>query len=224
MSADTETRLNQKTNVKFPVLGSPSVLVEIAASIAALVTKTKNVDPAQPYYDAIIYGITAGNTNIVQWSYTERDFIEKRGCSTSFLDKGFIKVGGVRTTYHPVGVDFPGWSLAVDIAKIQLQLTDLDKLFTGPKWVQKILVGDRDEVTNPNARKPSDAKGDIFALIDIWADAGVVVERDFLKENTFTEIDPNNSKRLNVVVPSLLSGDARIRSVDLKFSTEVGGN
>ena len=224
VSADTETRLNEKTNVKFPVLGSPSVLIEIAASLVALISSTKDADPAQPYYDSIVYGITAGNANVVQWDYTQRDFIEKRGCSTSFIDGGFVKVGGALTTYHPVGEDNPGYRYAVDIAKLQLQLSDLKKLFTGVKWVKKILVGDRDEITNANARKPSDAKGDVFALIDIWADAAVVIERDFLKDNTLVEIDPANAKRLNVVVPSLLSGDVRIRSVDLKFSAEVGGN
>ena len=224
VSADTETRLNERTNAKFPVLGSPSVLVEIAASLVALVSSTKNSDPAQPYYDSAIFGITPGNSTVVQWSFIERDFIEKRGCGTSFIDNGLIKVGGVLTTFHPVGEDNPGFRYAVDIAKIQFQLFRLRQLFTGSKWIKKILVGDRDEVTNPNARKPSDAKSDVWALIDEWADAAIVVDREFLKENTFTEIDPENPKRLNVVVPSILSGDARIRSIDLKFSTEVGGN
>lgn len=224
VSADTETRLNQRTNVKFPVLGSPSVLIEIAASLVALVTKTKNEDPAQPYYDAPIFGITPGNENVVQWDFTERDFIEKRGCSTSFVNNGLVIVGGVLTTSHPTGLDNPGFRYAVDIAKLQKQIFDLDQLFTGPKWIQKILVGDRDVVSNINARKPLDAKGDVFALIDIWANTAIVVGKDELKENVQVEIDPANSKRLNVVVPSRLSGDSRIRSINLDFSTEVGGN
>ena len=184
---------------------------------------TKNSDAAAPYYDTVIYGITPGNENVVQWDYTTRDFIEKRGCSTSYLDNGQIKIGGVLTTYHPVGEDFPGFRYAVDISKLQLMLGDLRALFSGSKWTGKILVGDRDEATNINARKPSDAKGDVFGLIDTWANAAVVKDRDFLKDNTFVEIDPGNSNRLNVVVPSILSGAARIRSIDLKFSTEVGG-
>ena len=224
VSADTETRLNEKTNVKFPVPGSPSVNVEIAASIVALVAKTKNSDPAQPYYDTPIFGITAGNSTVIQWDYSQRDFIEKRGCSTSYINNGLLVVGDVLTTYHPVGVEFPGWRFAVDVSKVQLQLGDLKRLFTGSKWTGKILVGDRDEITNPNAKKPFNAKGDVFGLIDQWADDAVVKDRDFLKENTLAEIDDTNSNRLNVVVPSLLSGASRIRSIDLLFSTEVGGN
>ena len=224
VSSDTNTRLNERTNVKFPVPGSPSLGVDIAASIVALVASTKNADAAKPYYDAAVFGITAGASTVSQWDFVERDFIVKRGCSTSYINNGLIIVGDVVTTYHPVGDDNPGYRYAVDIAKLQLMLTDLDKLFKGDKWVQKILVGNRDRITNPNARKPSNAKQDVWDLIDTWANDAVVVDRDFLKDNTFVEIDPNNSKRLNVVVPSILSGDARQRSIDLKFSTEVGGN
>lgn len=224
VSNDTDTRLNDRTNVKFPVPGSPSLNIDIAASIVALVAKTKNSNPAKPYFDTPIFGITAGNSSVVQWDYAKRDFIEKRGCSTSFIDNGLIIVGDVLTTYHPVGEDFPGYRYGVDVAKLQLILTDLKKLFKGENWVATILVGDNDEVSNPDARKPSDAKGDVFGLIDIWANAAVVKDRDFLKANTLAEIDPSNSNRLNVVVPSILSGSTRIRSVTLKFSTEVGGN
>ena len=223
VSADTDTRLNDRTIVKFPVPGSPSVNIDIAASLVAKVAKTKDADPAVPYYDTVVFGITPGNSTVVQWDLNVRNFIELRGCSTSFVDNGQVKIGDVLTTYHPVGEEFPGFRYAVDIAKLQLILGDLRSNFSGDKWTGKILIGDRDEATNPNARKPSDAKADVFGLIDIWANAAVVKDRDFLKENTFTEIDPSNSNRLNVVVPSILSGAARIRSIDLNFSTEVGG-
>jgi phage tail sheath gpL-like len=222
VSTDTESRLNERTNAKFPVPGSPSTHVEIAASVAAHIAVTSSDNPPKPYNEAVIYGILPGNETVIQWTYAQRDFINKRGCSTSFLDKGLLKIGDVLTTYHPVGVDFPGYSYAVDIAKVQVQLSDLSNLFEGPKWSGKILVGNRDEITNPEARRPFDAKTDAFALIDSWGQNAIIKNPDFAKDNTQAEIDPGNPNRLNVNVSSILSGAARIRSIKTIFSTEVG--
>lgn len=224
VSADTETRLNERTNNKFPVPGSPSTHIEIASSLVALVATTKSQDQAQPYYGGIVYGITPGNEQVVQWDYNERDFIEKRGCGTSLFDNGFIKVADALTTSHPIGEDFPGYRYTVNVGKVQRQLSDIRKKYEGPDWAQKTLLGDRDEATSVNSRRPSDAKGDAWGLIDQWGLDAIIKDVEFAKENTSAEIDDTNPDRLNVVISTILSGSARNRSIDLNFSTEVGGN
>lgn len=220
---DTDARLNERTNSKFPIPGSPSVHIEIASSAAAVVAITSNGNPPKPYYEAIVFGVLPGDASVVQWTYAERDLINKGGSSTSFFDDGVIRIGDLLTTFHPAGVENPGFRYNVDISKLQLILTDLRKLFQGEKWQGKILVPDDAAVTNPEARKPNSAKGHVFGLIDVWGELAVIADVEFSKDNTQTEIDPTNANRLNVVVPVILSGAARIRSIDLEFSTEVTG-
>jgi len=220
---DTDARLNERTNSKFPIPGSPSVHIEIASSAAAVVAITSNGNPPKPYVEAIVYGVLPGNASVVQWTYAERDLINKGGCSTSFFDDGVIRIADLLTTFHPAGVENPGYRYNVDIAKVQLIQTDLRKGFGGPNWQGKILVPDDAAVTNPEARKPNSAKALVFGLIDAWGALGVIADVDFSKDNTLAEIDPSNANRLNVVVPVILSGAVRIRSIDLEFSTEVTG-
>jgi phage tail sheath gpL-like len=222
VSTDTNARLDDRINSKFPVPGSSSLPFEIAASLCAYVAIIASQNPPKPYYDATLFGILPGSFS-EQWPFETRDYIEKRGCSTSYIDGALIKVGDALTCYHPVGVDTPGYRYVVDVVKSQFILKGLTDLFSGPDWQGKILVDDDDQVTNPEARKPSSAKAGIYGLIDQWADLAVIVNRDLSKENTVCEIDPDNANRINSKFPAFYSGAARERSVDIDFTTEVVG-
>lgn len=222
VSDDTALRLDDKVNCKFPVPGSNSQPFEIAASLCAYVAIIADENPPKPYYDGVLYGVYPG-TFADQWSYAQRDYIEKRGCSTSYVDQGFVKVGDALTCYHPLGVVTPGYRYVVDVVKTQFIVKSVKDYFESPTWQGKILVDDDDLVTNPEARKPRDAKCGIFGLIDQFCDMGVTVNRDLMKESTVCVIDPTNSSRINSQFMAYYSGAARIRNVDIDFTTEVIG-
>jgi len=219
---DTDARLNERTNSKFPIPGSPSVHIEIAASALAYVAIISNGNPPKPYYGAIVYGALPGNASVIQWTYAERDLINKGGCSTSFFDNGVITIGDLLSTYHPAGVENPGYRYCVDIVKVQLILSDVNSYYGGPIWQGKILVPNESAATNPEARKPSTAKGGIDGLADRWESLAVISDAAFTKANSFVEIDETNANRLNSVISVILSGAARLRDNTLNFSTEVG--
>ena len=218
---DTDARLNERTLCKFPIPGSPSVFIEIASSAAALVAITSNGNPPKPYNFGEIFGALPGNASVTQWTYNERDFINKGGCSTSFFDDGILRIADLLTTFHPAGDPNPGFRFVVDISKLQLILTDL-RLY-GESILGKILVPDDSASSNPETIKPNSAKGIIFGIIDGWNVLGVIADAEFSKDNTITEIDELNANRLNTLVPVILSGSARVISIDLQFSTESTG-
>ncbi len=223
VSVDTASRNIERTNCCFAVAGSPSTCGEIAASVATYVAIISNTNPPKPYMDAPIYGILAGDASVSQWDFAELDYILKRGCSTSYVDRGVLRIGDLVTTYTPTGEDNPGYRYLVDIVKIQLMLHGLTSTFKGEAWRGKILIPDEDIATNPEARKPKHAIATIAGLIDTWADMAVLKNRDYAKSNIIAEMDTNNGNRLNVGITNALSNSVRQKSIDMKFTTEVMG-
>lgn len=213
-------RESDRTNTCIPVYGSKSLPFEIAARASGLIVSRAQSNSPRPYIGMAMTGI-GGGTDEQQLEYTDRNYLEENGISTTLTKSGVPIIQDVMTFYRPKGETEPGFKYVVDLFKSFNWLFNLKLLFSSKKWEGVILVNNEDVVTNEWARKPSTAVVDIYGLIDSFADNAIIVDRDYAKKNCKAEIDPDNPNRLNTKTLVKYSGAGRISSNTLEFGFNV---
>jgi phage tail sheath gpL-like len=213
-------REEDRTNVCIPVYGSKSLPFEIAARASGLIVSRAQSNSPRPYIGMAMTGIDGGEDE-QQLEYTDRNYLEVNGISTTLTKSGVPVLQDVMTFYRPEGEPDPGFKYVVDLFKSFNWLFNLKLLFSSDKWEGVILVNNEDIVSNEWARKPSTAVVDIHGLIDSFADNAIIVNRDYAKQNCKAEIDPKNPNRLNTKTVVKYSGAGRISSNTLAFGFNV---
>jgi len=217
----TDARTLDRTN---GVIHSPEAYalpLELAALAVGQMAARNQNDPAQPYTGLQLDGLVPGPV-ASQFTYVQRDAAIKLGCGTTILEDGVIKLEDIVMQYHKTGEEPPAYRWAVDIAKLAQWAFSVSLVFTGSNWRGKILVDDGDVVKNPNARRPIDAKAEIYKLADASSAAAIITRPETTKENTTAGIDGSNPNRLNIVTLLVLSGATRIISLTTNFGFNFG--
>lgn len=221
ITAITDLRKLDRTNGVIPSPSAYSLPLEIAAlSVGAMAARNQN-NPATPYTGLSLDGLTPAKASD-QWTYTQRDAALKLGASTTILQDGEIYLEDIVTHYHKTGEDPPAYRWFVDIAKLAEWAYNVSLVFEGENWRGKILIADGLAVSNVNARRPKDAKAEIFKLADGAADAALITRVEVTKENTVAGIDAQNPNRLNIRTLIVLSGATRIVSLTTNFGFNFG--
>lgn len=98
-------RKSDRTNVVFPVPGSPSHPTEIAAQVAADRVAVAGVRPQQSQHKRVLVGVRPGD-KADQWTseHSNRDDAVKAGISTSVVSGGAVLISDLVTFYHPDSV------------------------------------------------------------------------------------------------------------------------
>lgn len=218
--AHSVDRKEDRTNVCMPVYGSVSLPFEIAGRAAGMIASRASENVPRPYIGLRMTGI-ATSPEEFELGYTDRNTLEVNGISTTISDNGAPEIQDVVTFYRPDGVQDLGYKYIVDIMKSFDWLFNLKLRFNGPKWEAVILVNDDDVTHNPYARRPSNAVSEIYGLIDSFALDAIIVDKDFAKQNTRAEIDPDNPNRINTNTTVKYSGSGRISSHTLNFGFNV---
>jgi len=217
----TDARKLDRTN---GVIHSPAAYclpLELAALAVGQMAARNQNDPAQPYTGLRLDGlIPAAATS--QLTYTQRDAAEKLGTGTTILEDGIIKLEDIVMHYHRTGEEPPAYRYSVDIAKLCEWLYNVALVFKSDDWRGKILVADTDIISNPNARRPLDAKAAIFKLADAFSEAAIITKPETTKANTTAGIDGSNPNRINIVTLLVLSGATRIISLTTNFGFNFG--
>lgn len=221
ITALTDSRKLDRTNSVIPSPDAYSLPLELAAlAVGAIAARNQN-NPAQPYTGLLMDGLTPA-TAADQWSYTERNVAINLGASTTILFDGVIQLEDIVMHYHRTGEEPPAYRWAVDIAKLAEWAYNVSLVFEGQNWRGKILIADGQATSNPEARRPIDAKAEIYKLADAAADAALTVKSALTKENTVAGIDGSNPNRLNVRTLIVLSGATRIISLTTNFGFNFG--
>lgn len=221
VTAITDARKLDRTNSDIPSVGAYSLPLEIAALAVGGMAASNQDNPARPYTTIPLDGLTPGPI-AGQWDYVVRDAAIKLGSSTTVLVDGVIQLEDIAMHYHKTGEDPPAYRWAVNIAKLAEWAFNVSLVFEGENWRGKILIDDTDVVSNIDARKPLDAKGEIYKLADAASDAALIVKPDTTKENTVAGIDSQNPDRLNIRTLLVLSGSSRIISLTSSFGFNFG--
>lgn len=221
VTAITDARPLDRTNSDIPSPGAYSLPLEIAALSVGAMADSNQDNPARPYTTLQLNGLIPGPV-AGQWDYLTRDAAVKLGSSTTIIVDGIIQLEDIAMHYHKVGEDPPAYRWAVSIAKLAEWAFNVSLVFEGPTWKGKILVDNGDVVSNPDARKPIDAKAEIYKLADAAVDAAIIVKAAETKKNTVAGIDGQNPDRLNLQTLIILSGSDRIISLTSNFGFNFG--
>lgn len=200
---------------------SADLYFEIASDFARRVAQQANDNPPVDYAGAVLDEIFVA-PDFFQYNYDERDAIVKGGASTVESHNNQVVMSDTVTPYSPEGETPPAYRFVVDIMKIMNIIYNLDLIFDSPNWKGKVLVPDSAITTNPDARKPKDAKSAIAAMADGLGLLAIIVDPDYTKANTSASIDSGNPKRLNIRLLSKLSGNTGILSIANDFGFNFG--
>lgn len=221
ITAITDARPLDRSNGVIHSVEAYCLPLELAALAVGQMAARNQNDPAQPYTGLELSGLVPGPV-ASQFTYVQRDAAIKLGCGTTIIEDGVIKLEDVAMHYHKTGEEPPAYRWAVDIAKLAQWAFSVHLVFTGSNWRGKILVDDGDVVRNVNARRPLDAKAEIYKLADASSAAAIITKPDTTKENTVAGIDGANPNRLNIRTLLVLSGATRIISLTTNFGFNFG--
>lgn len=216
-----DARKTDRINAQLVNPGSNDLPFVVAARQLARIAKQANNNPPTDYGSLIATGLVPSDS--VVWSYTERDQAVKAGSSTITVRDGEVSIGDVVTFYHPSGEEDPAYRYVVDIVKLQNILYNVSAIFEDKPWDGAPLLPDDQPTTNPNARRPKDAIAALYTLTDQLANAAIISDPAYSKANMTASINATNAKRIDIVYPVKLSGNANVIDVSLYFSFYYGG-
>lgn len=216
-----EGRKTDKVNAQLVAPGSKDLPLVIAARQLARIVKLANNNPPFDYGGRQATGLVPGDDGD-QWDYAQRDQAVKGGSSTIEVRDGVVTIGDVVTFYHPSGDPLPAYRFVVDIVRLQNIIYNLDLIFAAAEWDGAPLIPDDQPTANRAAKKPKTARAAAAAMIDSLGLEAIISDPETAKANTQAEIDSQNPKRLNLIVPVQLSGNTNIKSIDLEFGFFFG--
>lgn len=216
-----DARKTDRINGTLVSPGSNDLPFVTAARQLARIAVVANNDPAHDYGSRDATGLTPGADGD-QWDDLERNRAVNAGSSTVEIKDGVVNVSDVVTMYHPTGNSLPEYRFVVDIVRLMNTLFNLDIIFANSEWDGAPLVPDDQPITSRSAKKPKMAVAAVGSMLDSLGNEAIISDPKTAKANTRAEIDSQNPKRLNMVIPVQLSGNTNIKSIDLEFGFFFG--
>ena len=217
----SDARKTDRVNVQLVAPGSKNLPFVVAARQLARIVVLAGVNPAHDYGRQSATGLIPGDDGD-QWTYVDQDVAVKKGSSTVNVTDGVVTVADVVTFYHPDGDPLPAYRHVVDIVKLANIIFNIDLIFNTKEWDGAPLIPDNQPTTNRDAKKPMMAKAVIGVMLDNLAMAALISDPESSKQGTLTEINSQNPKRLDIMIPIKLSGNTNIISIDLGFKFFFG--
>ncbi len=216
-----DSRINDRTNSVLVAPGSPNLPFVIAAAELVKIVLLANSNPPHDYGSQLVSRLIPGLSS-EQWTYNQRDQAMKAGTSSIQVKGGDIFLSDTVTFYHPAGEADPAYRSVVDVVKIQQIQYSLAQIFKTTEWDGAPLVPDDQATSEPTAKKPKMARGEIAAMIDSLAARAIISDPETAKATIVAAIDSGNPKRLNVSFTAQLSGNTNIIDVDFNFGFFFG--
>lgn len=220
-SAITDARLNDVTIAICPAPGSKGLSMEAAANMAVLqalvAQNTPHLDVAGKSYPDMPTPETIGTMG----SYTSRDSIVKKGCSTVNLVAGKFQVEDFVTTYHPVGENPPQFRYVRNI-NLDLNIRYMYYLKELINVVDHAIVNDDDTVIATNIVKPRMWKSVLDDFATELSLLSLIVDPTFMQNSIVVNIGTTNPDRLETFFRYKRSGFARISSTTAEAGFNFG--
>lgn len=220
-TAVSDARKTDRTNAQLVAPGSNDLPFVVAARQLARIAVLANNNPPHDYGSQQATGLTPG-TDAEQWDDLERDQALKLGSSSIEVKDGVVNISDVVTFFHPDGDTDPEYRYVVDIIKLQNVIFNVDLIYAAPEWDGAPLIPDNQATVNRTAKKPKNALTASSKMTDNLGLEAILSDPAFSKANMRAEIDSQNPKRLNHVIPVKVSGNTNVKSIDLEFGFFFG--
>jgi len=210
-SSITDARLNNVTIAICPAPLSAGFPFEAAANMGVLFANTSqntpHLDVCGSSYPDMPTPLAIGSMA----TYTNRDTIVKKGCSTVDLVGGKYQVQDFVTTYHPLGELPPQFRYCRNLMldwNVRYGYFLLEQI----NVVDHVIADDNDTVRASRVIKPKQWKALLFQYADDLTLRGLVVQPTFMQESITVSLSTSNPDRLEVFFRYKRSGVARIVS------------
>jgi len=214
-------RKTDRTNSQLVSPGSNDLEFIISARQVARIAVIANNNPPVDYGSQQATGLTPGADGD-QWTGVEREAAVLGGSSTVQVKDGVVNLSDTIVYYKPDGETPPAFRFVVDQMRIFNVLFATGEIFDSIRWDGKVLIPDNQPTTNPEARKPKDAKADIYAMLDSLGLNAIISDPEAAKLTVVSVINGTNPKRLDNSFTIQLSGNANVISIDLDFGFFFG--
>lgn len=210
---DAAGRVAQVTNILCPAPSSGAMPYEVAAAMCLLFANVAESTPHLTVAGQSYVDIPVPVTNLIGdlASYTNRNLLKSKGCSTVMMVNGAYQVQDLVTTYHPTG--------EVPLVFNEARYLNIDwNVYYGYSLLQiahlndKTIIADGQATTVQNIIRPSDWKAILFTYFDTLAALALINDAAFSKSSLVVEIDPNNPNRFNTTFSYKRTGTAEIES------------
>jgi phage tail sheath gpL-like len=223
-SSITDTRLNDVTIAICPAPLSLGLPMEAAANMCVLFARctqdTPNLDVQNRYYPDMPVPDSIGTMA----SYTERDRIVKKGCSTVDLNAGRYQVKDFVTTYHPLGENPPQFRYCRNLM-IDFNIRFRYYLLEQTNVINHSISADADVVSATNVIKPKQWKAILNSnLAENLGKDGLIADVPFMQDSIEVNISTTNPDRLETFFRYNRSGFARIASTTAEAGFNFGTN
>jgi phage tail sheath gpL-like len=212
-SAITDAFPNDVTIAVAPAPGSLALPMEAAANMAQLYAVQAqddvNLDVAGRSYSDMPVSPTWSSATMA--TYTNRDAIVKKGCSTVNVVAGKYEVQDFVTTYHPAGEIPPQFRYCRNL-NIDFNIRYTYYLQELIYVVGHSIANDDDTVTADNVVKPKTWKGQVDEMAIDLTQRGLIVDAAFMQASIIVNIGTTNPDRLETFFRYKRSGYARILS------------
>lgn len=222
VTAVTEARKTQRTNIICPNPGSKDMPFRIAAEWCKQTAMLASIDPAFDYCLREMGRLSTPAAGS-EWSSEKRQAAIIAGCASTDVIDDMVVISDSVTTYHPTGEEPPAYAYDVDIEKLSTVIFNTDLIFMSKEWAGAPLKPDADRVKNPRVKKPKHAKSACFKMFDALGDDAIISDVDYAKENSLFQISSVNPKRLDLRLVFKLSGNTNVISITQEFSYYFGG-
>lgn len=223
-SSITDARLN---NVTIAICSAPlsdGLPMEAAANMCVLFARqaqdTPNLDVQNRYYLDMPTPDSIGSMA----SYSNRDIMVKKGCSTVDLVAGRYQVKDFVTTYHPLGEEPPQFRYCRNLM-IDFNVRFRYYLLEQANVMNHSISADSDVVSAQNVIKPKQwlaiLKSD---LAENLGKDGLIADVPFMQESIEVDISTTNPDRLETFFRYKRSSFARIASTTAEAGFNFGTN
>ena len=220
---DASARKTQVTIAVCPAPLSLGLPYEAAANVALLLANQADANPHsdcinKPYPDM---PLPAADDTPLMNSFTERDRIVKKGCSTVDIVSGVYTIIDLVTTYHPDGENPPQWRWVRSLV-IDMNVEFGYRLRVIQYQVGNTIANDGDAVTVANVITPGGWKAIVFDYITDLVARALIADAAFSKTSTAVEIDENNPDRMNTIWSYKRTGIDRVSANTVKAGFNFG--
>ena len=221
ITAVTSTRADDRINSVFANPDSKDLPLVIASSIAKYVSEQANNSPAENYAGTL----SQLNAGSIEWTLADKEDAKTQGVGFVRVVDGVVKIHEVVTMFDDsqyAEISMP-YRKVSDITRLQNTLYAFDLKLGTDFYKEAVLVSVGQIVaTGIKAVSVKDIKAACVEVVKSLVTNAILANQESILANLIVEKDGTNPDRVNIQVPTIVSGNTSIFSIDLAYQFNLG--